>query len=94
MGIGIDGEQPIRAAPDERERLEPPISDEQVLQNRLGERVQLSGLVIEGGLPQEAQAVLVDFCLRQARVAPDPASALRVEPARGPVGGGRARALG
>ena len=89
--IGVDGEHPIRAPPDEAEGLEPPVADQAVEQDGLGERAPLARLVVELHLPEEAELPLLDGLLGEERVRAYPGGTLRVARGRGPLraaGGG------
>src|SRR5687767_6656627 len=83
--IGIDRKYPIRAAADERERLESAKPDQAVQNDRFGEGVQLPVLVLELCLPEEFELPLLDGLPRQSRVAAKPRGTLRVEAARRPL---------
>ena len=76
--VGVDREQPIGAAPDEAEGLEPPVADQAVEQDGLGQRVPLARLVVELHLPEEAELPFLDGLPGQQRVPPHPGGALRV----------------
>jgi hypothetical protein len=76
--IRVDGEDPIGAPSDESQCFEAAEPDQPVEQNRLSERVELSGLVVEAVLPEELKFSLYDRVFRQACVGPHPCRPLCV----------------
>jgi hypothetical protein len=82
--IGVDRKHPIRAAANERERLETAEANQPVQDDWFGQRIQLPVFVVEPGFPEKLEFVLPDRLPRQPRVAPEPPRSLRVQAARGP----------
>ena len=76
--IRVDREDPIGAPSDESKCFEPAEADQPVEQDRLSERVELSGLVVEAVLPEKLKFALRDRVFRQASVGPDPCRPLCV----------------
>src|SRR5439155_17343197 len=83
--IGVDGEDTIVAAAEECEALEAAISDQTIEQHRRCQRIELTAGILDLHRPEVRELALLHRVLREARVAPQPAAALRVEAARRPL---------
>src|SRR5262249_41530146 len=84
--IGVDREDAIVAAAEEREALEASITDQAIEQHWRRERIELTAGVLDFHRPEERELALLDGVLREARVAAQPVAALCVEAARRPLG--------
>src|SRR5207249_170078 len=83
--IGVDREDTIVAAAEEGEALEAPIADQTVEQYWRCQRIELTAGILDLHRPEEGELALLDGVLREARVAAQPAAALRIEAARRPL---------
>src|SRR5439155_2675216 len=83
--IGVDREDTIVAAAKECETLETPISDQTIEQHRRCQCIELTAAILDLHRPEVRELSLLHGVLREARVAAQPAAALRVEAARRPL---------